>query len=158
MISYSKTESDIKNRIRDLAWMNGRFFVFAGVIVLPISGYYFLAGFVANSSEAIHLACSLLTLAAICFVVFGTVYSKTKKAVNLNFDKLAQENKIDFTLEKLDDALQFTRLSDGQVMVVSRSDIRSVKRLKTINVIVLKNSKFIDLPRRADIDEMISFS
>jgi hypothetical protein len=84
---------------------------------------------------------------------------KTKKAVTLNFDKLAEENKINFTLEKVDDStLQFTRLTDGETMSVNILDIKSIKRLKTINVIILKNRKMIDLPKRPDIDDMISFT
>ncbi len=159
MIQYSKTASDTKNRIKDLAWMNGRFFVFASVCVLPISAYYFFAGFVANAVEAVQLGCQLLIMAVVSFAVYCVIYSKSKKAVTVNFDKLAENDKIDFTLDKIDEeTLEFTRLSDGEVMRVNRFDIKTVKKLKSINVIVLKNKKFIDLPRRQDIDEMIRFS
>ena len=159
MIEYSKTESDIKQRIKELSWMNGRLFVWFAICVLPFSAYFFIAGILDNASEAITMGFQTLTMAAVLLAVYITIYVKTQKAVTLNFDKLAEENKIDFTLEKVDDCtLQFTRLTDGETMLVNILDIKSIKRLKTINVIILKNKKMIDLPKRPDIDEMISFT
>ena len=159
MISYSKTASDTKQRIRELAWMNGRLFIFLAACVLPISGCLFLVGILNNATQAVMMGFQTLTVVAVLLAVYVTVYVKTKKAVNVNFDKLAQEDRIDFTLEKVDEyTLAFTRLTDGETISVNILDIKSIKRLKTINVIVLKNKKMIDLPRRPDIDEMISFS
>lgn len=159
MIEYSKHASDTKNRIRELAWMNGRFFIIFAICVLPVSAYFLVIGFAAGVNEMVTTGLQTLTLVGVLLAVYITVYVKTKKAVTVNFDKLAEENKIDFTLEKIDDStLQFTRLSDGQTISVNILDIKSIKRLKTINVIILKNKKMIDLPKRPDIDKMISFT
>lgn len=159
MIEYSKTATDTKSRIRDLAWMNGRFFIFFAICVLPVSAYFLVIGFIAGVNEMVTTGLQTLTLFVVLIAVYITVYVKTKKAVTLNFDKLAEDDKIDFTLEKVDEyTLEFTRLADGQTMKVNILDIKSIKRLKSINVIVLKNKKFIDLPKRADIEEMITFS
>ena len=157
MITYSKTAADTQHRIRELTWMNGRVFVILGVVALLISAFNLFAGFVGNAPAAITLGFQFLTVAAVAFAVYLVLYVKTKKAVTLNFDKLAEDEKIEFTLEKVDDTLEFTRLADGEVMLVKRKDIKSVKRLKHINVILLKNKKTIDLPKRDDIDELIRF-
>lgn len=159
MIEYSKYASDTKSRIRELTWMHGRPFIISAACVFPISVYFFLAGILDNATEAVTMGFQTLTMVAVLLAVYVTLYVKTKKAVTLNFDKLAEDNKIDFTLEKIDDStLQFTRLSDGQTISVNILDIKSIKRLKTINVIILKNKKMIDLPKRPDIDKMISFT
>ena len=159
MIEYSKYASDSKQRIRDLAWMNGRFFIIFAICVLPVSAYYLVIGFIAGVNQMVTTGLQTLTLFGVLIAVYITVYVKAKKAVTLNFDKLAEDDKIDFTLEKVDEyTLKFTRLADGQTITVNILDIKSIKRLKSINVIVLKNKKFIDLPKRADIDEMITFS
>ena len=158
-VEYSKTAADTKSRIRDLAWMNGRFFIFFAIFVLPVSAYFLVIGFLAGVNEMVTTGLQTLTLFGVLIAVYITVYVKTKKAVTMNFDKLAENDKIDFTLEKVDDStLQFTRLTDGEVITVNILDIKSIKRLKTITVIVLKNKKMIDLPKRSDIDEMISFT
>ena len=159
MIEYSKYASDTKSRIRDLAWMNGRFFIFFAIFVLPVSAYFLVIGFLAGVNEMVTTGLQVFTLFVVLIAVYITVYVKTKKAVTMNFDKLAENDKIDFTLEKVDDStLQFTRLTDGEVITVNILDIKSIKRLKTITVILLKNKKMIDLPKRSDIDEMISFT
>ena len=159
MIEYSKYASDSKQRIRDLAWMNGRFFVIFAICVFPISVCFLVIGFIAGVSEMVTTGLQILTLFGVLLAVYITIYMRAKKAVNSNFYKWAEDDKIDFTLEKVDEyTLEFTRLADGQKMTVHILDIKSIKRLKTINVLVLKNKKFIDLPKRADIDEMITFS
>ena len=118
-----------------------------------------MIGFAAGVNEMVTTGLQTLTLVGVLLAIYITVYVKTKKAVTLNFDKLAEDGKIDFTLEKIDDVtLEFTRLADGQTISVNILDIKSIKRLKTINVIVLKNKKMIDLPKRPDIDEMINFT
>ena len=157
MIEYSKTVADTKHRIRELTWLNGRIFVILGAVALLISAFNLFAGFVANESAAISLGFRLLTVAVVAFAVYLILYVKTKKAVTLNFDNFAEDGKIDFTLERVGDTLQFTRLADGEFMSVKRQDIRSIKQMKHINVILLKNKKTIDLPKRDDIDEMIRF-
>lgn len=159
MIEYSKYASDSKQRIRDLAWMNGRFYIIFAICVFPISAYFFVIGFAAGVNEMVTTGLQTLTLVGVLIAVYITVYVKAKKAVNSNFNKWAEDDKIDFTLEKVDEyTLEFTRLADGQTISVNILDIKSIKRLKTINVIVLKNRKMIDLPKRPDIDEMISFT
>ena len=159
MIEYSKYASDSKQRIRDLAWMNGRFFIIFAICVFPISSCFLVIGFIVGENEMVTTGLQTLTLVGVLIAVYITVYVKAKKAVTVNFDKWAEDGKIDFTLEKVDEyTLEFTRLADGQTMTVNILDIKSIKRLKSINVLVLKNKKFIDLPKRADIDEMISFS
>ena len=102
MIEYSKIAADNKKRIRDLTWMNARFFVIAAILILPVSFYYFLAGAVVNSPEAAGLGGQLLTLAAVCIAIYFIVYSKTRKAVNTNFEEHELDCRIDFTIEKID--------------------------------------------------------
>ena len=46
MICYSKTASDTKHRVRDLAWLHGRFFAIAAICVAPVCVYFFLAGII----------------------------------------------------------------------------------------------------------------
>ena len=159
MIEYSKHASETKQRVRDLAWMNGRLFIFFAIAVLPVSVYFLVIGFLAGVSQMLTTGFQTLTLVGVLLAVYITIYVRAKKAVTSNFYKWAEDDKIDFTLEKVDEyTLEFTRLADGQTMTVNILDIKSIKRLKSINVIVLKNKKYIDVPKRADIEKMITFS
>lgn len=156
MIEYSKFASDTKKRIRDLTWMNAGIFAIVGVCVLPVSFYYFLAGIASNAPAAMKLAFQILTMAAVLLAIYFIVYTKVKKAVKANFEEYEIDGKIDFTIERIDeDTLEFTRLTDEESFQVSRADVKRIKRLKSIIVIILKNRTTIDLPKRADIEEMI---
>lgn len=136
--------------------MNGGLFAVIGVCVLPVSVYHFLAGIAFNAPAAIKLGWQLLILAAVLLAIFLIVYTKVKKAVKANFEEYEIDGKSDYTIERIDeDALAFTRLTDGESFQVSSADIKKIKHLKTINVIILKNKRTIDLPKRADIEEMI---
>lgn len=157
MIEYSKIAADNKKRIRDLTWMNARFFVIAAILILPVSFYYFVAGAVVNSPEAAGLGGQLLTLAAVCIAIYFIVYSKTRKAVNTNFEEHELDGRIDFTIEKIDECtLRFTRKTDEESFQITKDDIKSVKHLRSINVILLKNKRTIDLPKQINIEELIA--
>ena len=156
MIEYSKTAADNKKRIRDLTWMNAKLFAIMPFVILPVSIYYFLVGIAANSPEAVGLGGQLLTLAVVCVAIYIIVLHKTKKAVNRNFEENEIDGKIDFTIEKIDEeTLEFTRLTDQESFQITKDDIKSMKRLRNINVIVLKNKRTIDLPKQIDIDELL---
>lgn len=158
MIYYSKTASDTKRRVRDLAWMNGRYFAIAGVCVLPVSAYFFFAGAISNAPEAIKLGFQTLTLAAVLLAIYGIVHSKVKKAVNTNFAEYEMDGKIDFTIEKIDDdTLEFTRLTDEESFQIQKTDIKCIKYMKYTNVVILKDKRTIDIPNRVNIGELISF-
>jgi len=156
MIEYSKTAADNKKRIRDLTWMNAKLFAIMPFVILPVSIYYFLVGIAANSPEAVGLGGQLLTLAVVCVAIYIIVLHKTKKAVSRNFEENEIDGKIDFTIEKIDEeTLEFTRLTDEESFQITKDDIKSMKRLRNINVIVLKNKRTIDLPKQIDIDELL---
>ena len=98
-----------------------------------------------------------MTLAVVCVAIYIIVYSKTKKVVNANFEENEIDGKIDFTIERIDgETLEFTRLTDEESFQITRADIKSIKRLKSINVIILNNKRTIDLPKQVDIDELIT--
>ena len=157
MIEYSKFASDTNHRIRDLTWMNAGRFAVAGVCVLPISLYYLVVGIAVSASAAIKLGFQILTMVAVLLAIYLIVYTKVKKAVKTNFEEYEIDGKIDFTVERIDeDTLEFTRLTDEESFQVSRADIKKIKRLKNTIVIILKNKTTIDLPKRTDIDELIT--
>lgn len=157
MIEYTKTAADNKKRIRDLTWMNARLFAILPILILPVSLYYFVAGAAVNSPEAAGLGGQLLTLAAVCVAIYIIVYNKTKKAVIRNFEENEIDGKIDFTVGKIDEqTLEFTRMTDGESFQITKDDIKSIKHLKSINVILLKNKRTIDLPKQINIDELIT--
>lgn len=158
MIYYTKTAADTKQRIRDLAWMNAGIFAIAGVCVLPISAYFFIAGLVSDAPGAVKLGWQLLTLAAVLLAIYLIVRSKVKKVVKANFEEYEMDGKIDFTIERIDeDTLEFTRLSDEQSFQVSKADIKCIKYMKYTNIVILKDKRTIDIPNRVNIDELISF-
>ena len=157
MIEYSKTAADNKKRIRDLTWMNAWLFAILPLVIMPVSIYYFLVGIAANSPEAVGIGGQLLTLAVVCAAIYIIVLKKTKKAVNRNFEANEIDGKIDFTIEKIDEnTLEFTRLTDEESFQITKDDIKSIKRLKSVNVIILKNKRTIDLPKQISIDELIT--
>lgn len=158
MIEYSKTAADTKHRIRDLAWVNGCFFMIAGICVLPVSGYFFLSGLLSKDPETIKIGIKTLTLAAALLAVYCIVRSKIKNAVITNFQECEIDGKIDFTIEKTDDdTLKLTRLTDEESFEIHKSDIKCIKFLKYTNVVILKDKRTIDIPNRVNIDELISF-
>ena len=158
MICYSKTASDTKRRVHDLAWLHGKIFLIAGVCVMPVSAYFLLAGMVSSAPNAVKLGIQILTLAAVCFAIYLITRSKLKKAVIANFEEYEMDGKIDFTIEKTDDdTLEFTRLTDEESFEIHKADIKGIKYLKYTNVVILKDKRTIDIPNRVNIDELISF-
>lgn len=156
MIEYSKTAADNKARIRELTWMQGRVFMIAASCVLPLSAFFFLVGIVGNNSEAVQFGIYCTTLFIVLLAIYGILYSKYKKAVTANFDNHEVDGRINFALEKIDDdTLEFSRLTDEESFQVQKSDIKAIRNMKTIHVIMLKDGRTIDLPKRADIDEML---
>ena len=158
MIEYSKTAADNKSRIRDLTWMNGRFFAILALCVMPVSAYHLMIGVFGNVHAAMQLGIQTLTLAAVLVAIYVIIYTKTRKAVIGNFEEYEIEGEIKFTIEKIDETtLEFTRLTDEVSFQVTKYDIKRIKRLKSTIVIILENKTTIDLPKRADIDALISF-
>lgn len=158
MIEYSKTAADNKNRIRDLAWLHGRFFAIAAICVVPVCVYFFLAGMISNAPALIKLGFRTMTLAAVLLAIYCILRSKLKKAVISNFDEYEMDGKIDFTIEKTDDdTLEFTRLTDEESFEIRKADIKCIKYFKYTNIVVLKDKRTIDIPNRVNIDELISF-
>ena len=158
MIAYSKTAADTNHRIRDLAWLHGRFFAIAAICVLPVCAYFFLAGIASKAPAAIKMGFQTLTLAAVLAAIYGILRSKLKKAVKANFEEYEIDGKIDFTIERIDeDTLEFTRLTDEESFQITKADIKSIKYLKFTNVVLLKDKRTIDIPNRVNIDELISF-
>ena len=158
MICYSKTASDTKHRVRDLAWLHGRFFAIAAICVAPVCVYFFLAGIISNAPTLIQLGFRTMTLAAVLLAIYFILRSKLNKAVIANFEEYEMDGKIDFTIEKTDDdTLEFTRLTDEESFEIHKADIKGIKYLKYTNVVILKDKKTIDIPNRVNIDELISF-
>ena len=158
MICYSKTASDTKHRVRDLAWLHGKFFLIASVCVLPVGAYCFLTGMASNAPGAVKMGVQILTLSAVCFALYLIMRSKLEKAVIANFEEYEMDGKIDFTIEKTDDdTLKLTRLTDEESFEIRKADIKCIKFLKHTNVVILKDKRTIDIPNRVNIDELISF-
>ena len=156
MIEYSKSKTDLNKRIRDLAWMHGRLFAILAICVFPFSLYHLLVGVVV--SEAMKIGLQLLTFDAVLIALYIIIYNKTRKAVLTNFNTFEEDGKIDFTLEKMEDGtLVFTRLTDEESFQITKYDIKSIKRMKYTIILVLENKTTIDLPKRADIEEILTF-
>ncbi|MBE6958569.1 MAG: hypothetical protein E7447_05405 [Ruminococcaceae bacterium] len=156
MIEYSKLAADNKSRIKEMTWMKGRFFIISAICILPVVLVLFLLGFIGKVSVAVQLGIYAATLDAVLIVMYGILYDKFTKAVNGNFESYEIDGKIDFTLERIaEDTLVFTRLTDEASFQIQKSDIKTVRTLKTIHVILLKDGRTIDLPKREDIDELI---
>ena len=156
MIQYTKTAADHQNRIKEMTWMRGRLFVFgaAGVFVLMV--FFFLVGVTGNNSEAIQFAIYTATLFAVLTAMYLILYFKFKKAVVTNFENNAVDGKIDFTIDKLaDGTLEFARLTDEESFTIEKYQIKTIRSMKNIHVILLRDGRTIDLPRRADIDEFV---
>jgi hypothetical protein len=158
MIQYSKSASDTKSRVRDLTWMNGRIFVIAAICLFPFAAYHLIAGILLSSAEALKLGIQLSTLTAVLLAIYIIIYSKTKKAVTSNFDECEVDGKIDFTIEQIDeDTMEFTRVTDMESFTIKKTDIKNIRCLKTINVIILTNKKTVDLPKQTDLTEILDF-
>ena len=124
MIAYSKTAADTNHRIRDLAWLHGRFFAIAAICVLPVCAYFFLAGIASKAPAAIKMGIQTLTLAAVLLAIYCILRSKLKKAVITNFEEYEMDGKIDFTIERIDeDTLEFTRLTDEENFEIQSEDL-----------------------------------
>lgn len=157
MIQYTKYASDIKKRINALTWVTGRIFIIIAACAMPITLYLFIVGIAAQEADALSMGCSALTLLIVVLVMYLVIYFKYRKIVTLNFYKLAEDGKIEYTLERTeDDHLRFTRLTDEESFEISRNEIRKIKHMKTISIVVLTNKKTVDLPRRPDIEELLN--
>ena len=156
MIRYTQYASETKNRIKELAWMQGQPLVCIGMGAVPLAVYFLFVGYLEQVQEALLLGWSAIVLSVVCFSIYCIRYFSYKKALTENFAKYAVEDKIEWCAERIDgETLSFTRINDGTTFRVGQSEIKAVRRLKTIFVIVLKNKNVIDLPICADTDELI---
>jgi hypothetical protein len=156
MIEYSKTAADNKNRIKEMTWMKGRIFMIFAMCVLPLSVFLFLVGFFGNVAEAVQMGTYAATLDVVLVVMYAILYDKFTKAVTRNFDAYELDGKIDFTLEQIDDeTMEFTRLTDEETFQISKKNIKKIRYGKTIILIILKDGRTIDVPKRADIEDII---
>lgn len=157
MVEYSKTAADNKQRIREMTWMKGRRFITMAACVLLLSVFFLCVGIFGKSSEALQMGIYTGTLTVVLLVMYAILYDKYQKAVTKNFYSYEVDGKIDFTLEKLDaETLEFTRMTDEEVFRIQKSDIKTVRHLKTIHVIILKDGRTIDLPKQDDVDELLN--
>lgn len=159
MIEYSKFEADTKNRVKDLAWMNGRFFIYAAYVFGAVGLGFILAGLIFTNQGWLGLGIQILALGIADVVVFITLYKRFQKAVTRNFDKYAVDGRIDYTIETTEEGkLLFTRQTDDDSFEIAWSDIRKMKYMKTIIVIVLRDKRTIDIPRSVDISVLMDAS
>lgn len=158
MVEYTKLASDNKRRIDEMTWMNGRLFIWIAACAFPVSAYFFLVGIATASPDALKCGWQTITLVVVLLAIYLILYFKMRKAVTLNFSRNAVDDKIDFTIEKIDEeTLEFTRLTDEESFQITRADIKRIRQMKTISIITLKDGRIIDLPIRQDIDDLIYF-
>ena len=156
MIEYSKTAADSKDRIMDLTWFRGRIFLYMAIGAFVFTVFCLIVGIMGSNYEAIQFGIYGATLVAVLIAMILILYAKFRKAVTANFDNHSLDGRIDFTLEKIDDdTLELTRLTDEESFEIHKKDIKSIRTMKTIHVIWLKDGKTIDLPKKPDIDELI---
>lgn len=159
MIQYTKYASDTKNRIKELTWASGGIFLIIAACVMPVTLYFFIVGIAAQQAEALSMGWRTLTLVLVLITMYLVVYFKFRKAVTSNFDMLAEDDKIEYTLETTAEGkLRFTRLTDEESFEISYSEIKKIKHVKTISIIFLKNNKTIDLPIDVDLAALIKNS
>ena len=156
MIEYSKTAEDIQNRVKDLAWMQGRFLVYIAIGLCTLGLGFVVYGLLLANTGYVGWGIQFVAFAVADMVVFSTLYKRIQKAVNKNFDEFAVEDRIDYTIETTEeDKLLFTRLTDGDSFEISWGDIKKIKYMKTILVLVLKNKRTIDMPRSVDLSSLM---
>lgn len=156
MIEYSKTAADNKKRIQEMTWMKGRIFMILAMCVFPLSVFFFFVGFFGKVPEAVQMGTYTATLDVVLIVMYAILYDKFTKAVTRNFDAYELDGKIDFTLALIDDeTMEFTRLTDEETFQIRKEDIKKIRQGKTIILIFLKDGRTIDVPKRADIEDVI---
>ena len=139
-----------------MTWMRGRFFIFVAIAVFALMMFFFLVGIFSKSGDAIQFGIYAATLFAVLIVTYCILYAKFQKAVIGNFDTYAVDGKIEFTLEKTEEnTLEFTRLTDEESFCIDKADIKTIRSMKTIYVILLKDGRTVDFPKQPDIDDLM---
>ena len=156
MIEYSQYENEVKNRIKEIALAKGLPLLIAAVVSLLLTTYFLFVGIMAEQSEALKMGWWTALLCLVCIILYLGILVTLKKALNSSFKQYAENGKIDFTLERVEDKLKITRLCDNKTVEIKQSEIKSIRRLKSVILIILKGKRWFDLPNSPEVNELIS--
>lgn len=157
MIEYSQYENEVKNRIKEIALAKGLPLLIAAVVSLLLTTYFLFVGIMAEQREALKMGWWTALLCLVCIILYLGILVTLKKALNSSFKQYAQNGKIDFTLEQFEDkTLKITRLCDNKTVEIKQSEIKSIRRLKSVILIILKGKRWFDLPNSPEVNELIS--
>ena len=110
----------------------------------------------AEQSEALKMGWWTALLCLVCIILYLGILVTLKKALNSVFKQYAENGKIDFTLERVEDKLKITRLCDNKTVEIKQSEIKSIRFLKSVILIILKGKRWFDLPNSPEVNELIS--
>lgn len=156
MIQYSQYECEVKNRIKEIALAKGLPLLIAAVVSLLLTTYFLFVGIMAEQSEALKIGWWTALLCLVCIILYLGILVTLKKALNSVFKQYAENGKIDFTLERVEDKLKITRLCDNKTVEIKQSEIKSIRFLKSVILIILKGKRWFDLPNSPEVKELIS--
>ena len=157
MIEYSQYEGEVKNRIKEIALAKGLPLLIAAVVSLLLTTYFLFVGIMAEQREALKMGWWTALLCLVCIILYLGILVTLKKALNSSFKQYAENGKIDFTLEQFEDkTLKITRLCDNKTVEIKQLEIKSIRRLKSVILIILKGKRWFDLPNSQEIHELIS--
>ena len=156
MIEYSQYEGEVKNRIKEIALAKGLPLLIAAVVSLLLTTYFLFVGIMAEQREALKMGWWTALLCLVCIILYLGILVTLKKALNSSFKQYAENGKIDFTLERVEDKLKITRLCDNKTVEIKQSEIKSIRRLKSVILIILKGKRWFDLPNSPEVNELIS--
>lgn len=135
---------------------SGRWLIIVAVISLVLTVYFFVVGWGWHETEALKMGWMSAILSLICFSLYLRIYFSVKKIIMAVFREYAKDGKLDFSVELIgDESIEITRMFDGKVIVINKSEVKAIYQLKTTNLIVLSGKRIFDLPNREDINELI---
>lgn len=156
MIQYSQYECEVKNRIKEIALARGLPLLIAAVVSLLLTTYFLFVGIMAEQSEALKMGWWTALLCLVCIILYLGILVTLKKSLNSVFKQYAENGKIDFTLERVEDKLKITRLCDNKTVEIKQSEIKSIRFLKSVILIILKGKRWFDLPNSPEVNELIA--
>ena len=153
MIKYSITKNDIKTQATALAVFKLKPLLIIGAVALPLSIYFLIVGYTSSEAEVLKMGYSSLLISVLAVVYFVAQYSVFNKALLAHFEKNAEDDKVEYSIAKIEGNIEIARTSDK--FSFATVDIEKVSCTKTNIIVRLGNKKFLAFPKQEDILKLL---
>ena len=157
MLNFSFQKSETKKRIRAIVLSQAKIFVIISVIIFPFVVYLLTVGHYYKDYECLVNGYSLLVIDVLFVAFIVALHIRIKKGICDTIEKFSEEEKINYTINKIDGQFCIKILNSGKELSFLGEDVKKIYYTKNYIIVKLKSKKIFDLPTNQEILEMLKF-